>query len=440
MIEMKKLFYSVLITVLWTGLITSAIASETDLQKTYSWKYNINKDGNVTVDNYDCNLSIHAWDKAETEFHLTIDAKTQSDADAEILDSYLSDMKFSNSNTAVKFGNTFWENRNNIKGRITMKLASGKTVSLSEFSMKGELWVPPGSHLILSSKYSEVKLEDFGGLLELDLYNDNLYAGNVNGKASIVDKYSTLEFKDMKDVEADLYNSKVQAKNTGNLKIVSKYCKFSAETTGNLNIDSYNDNFSFLKTGTITFLAKYSDLKSDISGRTDLDCYEGTIILKQTEEVKIASKYADFQIENAVSINISSSYNDKFTTTKLNTLSIAESKYCDFKIGELKTSLTESDGYEDKFHVQKTGQDFKELNVNGKYTEITFGLPKTLDYKFKAKIQYARLEMNEPALTAKTKIVDGSNLEYDAVKGTEKEGMPRIEVNGYEMSLKIIEL
>jgi hypothetical protein len=45
--------------------------------------------------------------------------------------------------------------------------------------------------------------------------------------------------------------------------------------------------------------------------------------------------------------------------------------------------------------------------------------------------------MDESQLKSKTKIIDGSHLDYDAVKGTEKEGMPLIEVNGYEMSLKI---
>ena len=48
--------------------------------------------------------------------------------------------------------------------------------------------------------------------------------------------------------------------------------------------------------------------------------------------------------------------------------------------------------------------------------------------------------MNESQLKSKTKIVEGSNLEYDAVKGTMKEGMPLIEVNGYQMGLKIVEL
>jgi hypothetical protein len=323
---------------------------------------------------------------------------------------------------------------------MTMKLEGGKVVYLSEFSMKGELWIPSGCRFGLNSKYSNVNMEDFSGQLKLDLYNDNFYGGNVNGKINIEDKYSTLQFKEMKDIEADLYNSKLEAKSMGSLKIVSKYSKVTAETAGNLDADSYNDKFNFTRTGDIAFLAKYSDLKSDISGQIKLDCYEGTILLKEVKDVKISSKYADFQFTTAGNVTISSSYNDKLTAGKLSSLKIDDSKYCNYRIDELVSSVTESDGYEDKFNIGKTGQDFKELNIDGKYIEISLGLTKTIDYKFKAKIQYPKLDINESALTTKSKVLEGDNLEYDAVKGTVKEGMPRIEVNGYEMALKIVEL
>ena len=61
-----------------------------------------------------------------------------------------------------------------------MKLEGGKDVSLSEFSMKGELWIPSGCRFGLNSKYSEINMEDFSGQLTLDLYNDNFYGCKCN--------------------------------------------------------------------------------------------------------------------------------------------------------------------------------------------------------------------------------------------------------------------
>lgn len=437
---MKKLFFSAILLFLVSGVLSVLYASGKDLQKTYSWKYNVNKDGNVIIDNYDCNLTIHTWDKSEAEYHLMIDAKTRTDEDANALDDYLQNLKFSNSASSVKFGNSFWETRNNILGRMTMKLAGGKNIALTDFSMKGELWIPSGCRFDLNSKYSEINLEDFAGQLFLDLYNDNLYGANVKGRTEITDKYSTIVFKEMKDIKADLYNSKLEATNTGNMKIDSKYTKVTVLSTGNLDIDSYNDNFSISNTGDIKFVAKYSDLKTEASGQITLDCYEGTIVLKAVKDVSLTSKYADFQFGSAADISITSTYNDKLEAGKVNSLKITESKYCSYRIKELVSSLTEADGYEDKFNIMKTGQELKEISVDGKYVDVSLSLPRTFNYRFRAKIDYPKLDMDESLLKTKIKVSEGSHLEYDAVKGTEKEGMPVIEVNGYEVSLKIVEL
>jgi len=435
---MKKLFFSTVVLFICAGLISTACGSGSDLKKTFSWKYNINRDGSVVLDNYDCDITIHTWDKGETEFHLAIDAKTRSDEDASVLDNYLQNLKFTNNASSVKFGNSFWETRNNIMGRMTMKLEGGKVIALSEFSMKGELWIPSGCRFELISKYSEINMEDFAGHLFLDLYNDNLYGGNVKGKTDIKDKYSTIEFKDMKDLKADLYNSKLEAANTGNLKIESKYTKVNMLSSGSLEINSYNDKYSIPKTGDITFTAKYSDLKTESSGQIILDCYEGTVVMKEVKDIKITSKYADFQFGIAEDISVASSYSDKMVADKLNSLKINESKYCSYRMDELVSSVTEGDGYEDKFSIMKTGQEFKEIKVNGKYVDVSLSLPKTTDFRFKAKITYPKLDMDESLFKTKIKVSEGSQLEYDAIRGTEKDGMPLIEINGYQMSLKII--
>jgi hypothetical protein len=325
-------------------------------------------------------------------------------------------------------------------GRMTMKLEGSREVNLSEFSMKGELWIPAGCRFELKSKYSEINIEDFAGPLTVDLYNGHLYGGNLMSKARIVDKYSTIEFRDIKDLSADLYNSKLEAKSTGDLNIESKYSKVTAISSGKLEINSYNDNYSIPKTGDVTFVSKYSDLKTESSGQLNIDSYEGSFIMNDVKDIKIESKYTDFQFGTAGDIAVSSAYNGKLVAGTVKSLSINESKYCNYRIDELKGSVTETDGYEDKFTILKTTGDLKEVRVNGKYLEISLGILRSTDYRFKAKINYPKLEMNESQFKTKVRISDGSQLEYDAVKGTEKEGMPLIEVNGYNLSLKIIEI
>ena len=78
-----------------------------------------------------------------------------------------------------------------------------------------------------------------------------------------MDKFSTIEFKDIKELSADLYKSSLNAINTGDMVIDSKFSRVTALRSGRLQINSYNDNYSIPKTGDITFISKYSDLKTD---------------------------------------------------------------------------------------------------------------------------------------------------------------------------------
>ena len=433
-----KLIFSALIVIFAAGVHSAAAGQGKDLQKTFTWKYNVSKDASISFNNYDCNLTIHTWDKAEAEYHMMIDATARTEEDAATLGKYLDNLTFTNSASSVSFRDNFWKSRNNILGKTTMELENGQKIGLSEFSMKGELWIPSTCRFSLNSKYSQVTMENISGEVQLDLYNDNFFGASLGSKAGIKDKYSTLEFRDVKNIIADIYNSKLSFNNTGDLKIDSKYSKVTAATTGNLEIGSYNDKFDFTKTGDLNLSAKYTDLKSDVSGKVTLDCYEGSVMIKDAKDVQISSKYADFQFGVADNIVISTVYNDKLSCQKLNSLDISESKYCVFRVDELKSSVSDRDGYEDKFTIGKGSQDLKEVSINGKYMGIDLAIPRNLDYRFKAHIQYPKLDIaDESTFQSRNKIIDDSHLEYDAVKGKEKEGMTKIEVNGYEVSLKI---
>lgn len=419
-------------------ILQDAAVNAADLHKTFSWKYPVNKDANVIFQNYDCDLVIHTWDKAETEYRLTIHAKTRSDDDSDRMENFLENLEFDHSSSSVTFKSRFWKNRVSIMGRTTMSLAGEKNIVLSEFDMKAELWIPQTCLFDLTSKYSRIEIEDIYGNLSLDLYNDNLYGKNVDGRLELKDKYSKIEFNDLKDVVANLYESDLEAANMGNLKVDSKYSKVISAIVGTLEINGYSDKYSFTSTNDVTFNAKYSDLVTESSDNVKIDSYEGTVKIEDLKDIEITSKYTGFEFGNAGNCKVYSSYNDKMVAVKMFSLEITESKYCSYEIAELISSVKEETGYEDNFVIEKTGSWFTGFSVNGKYIDVSLGLPGSLDYRLMAKIKYPDLKIDESALTTRIKILENSQLEYDGVKGKESDGMPVIEVNGYEVSLKIL--
>jgi len=443
-----KLFFGILVLILlfsslalivYTGVLYAPIGKEKNLQKTFTWNYPINKDGSICIDNLNCNTTIHVWDKGETEYHLTIDARTRTDRGADILDKFFTYLKFANTPDSVSFRVHLWESRFEILNRMIIKLEGGNRIALSRLSMKGELWIPSGCNFVLKSKYSRIDMDDFAGQLTIDLNNGHLYGGNLKCKTRIVDHYSTIRFKDIKDLSADLHKTNLEATNTGDLRINSKYTMVKILCSGKLEINSYHDKYTIPKTNDITFTSKYSELKTDSSGQLKIDSYKGTFVFGDVKDVKIDSKYDDFQLGTMGDISVSSAYKSKLVARTVRSLNINESKYGDYRIDKIKDSFTATDGYKDKFIILTTTVDLKLVNVNGKYIEASIGLLKSTDYRFNLITSNSKLDIDESLLKSKVKI-EGSKLKYDVMSSTEREVIPLIEVNGYNMLIKIIEI
>jgi hypothetical protein len=258
----------------------------------------------------------------------------------------------------------------------------------------------------------------------------------MNSSLKVVAKYSTLEFKQMNDITADLYNTDVEAGNIGNLEAISKYSTFRAGDAGKVDIDAYNDKYYLGNTGDIHLTDKYSILNVLNAGHIKLDCYNSTVQLKSAEDVEVISKYGKYEMGGAHNLNIISAFNDTYRIEHLESLNVNDSKYAVYKIEHLEHSLLLKEGYSDKIQVTETGA-LKELKVNGKYVSVEMALDKGLDYRFFADVKYGKLDINEEAMIVKRKIKEGPALEMEAIKGVEREGMPSFFVNGYDMAVTL---
>jgi len=434
--QMRIYIYSIFVFTLCISTGFMGYGQGKTIEKTYHWTYQVNPDVSFTFNNYDCNLTIHTWDKSEISYALTVDATLKSDEDARRLDGFIEELEFSHSAGSVKFDNRFWTSKKAVMGRKTMTLKGEKTIRFSEFKMEGEIWIPEDCHLNLNSRYSEIETEDLNGRLNLDLYNDKLYGGKVNNSLKLTAKYSTLEFEEMKDIEADLYNTTFEAGDIGSLNIVSKYSRFKSGDAGRVEIDAYNDKYKLGKAGNIKFTDKYSDLIAEQTEHTVLDCYNSTVSIARLKDVDLKSKYGSFEFATLGNLSITSAYSDKYTIDSLMVLSILDSKYCIHKIEHLESSLYLKEGYSDKLFVESTGM-LKEVKLNGKYVVLEMGLDKDLSYSFKADVKYPKFDIDEEAMNVRIKMKEGSELKMEAVKGLEKEGMPSFFVNGYDMAVTL---
>jgi hypothetical protein len=434
----KPYFFNILAVFLFLIVGMEGYAQGKQLEKTYRWKYQVDESVRFSFNNYDCNLIIHTWDKAEIEYRMEVKATLRTEEEASQLDRFLKNLEFSHSKGHVEFNNRFWTSKKAVMGRKTITLKKGGKLRFTEFKMKGELWIPEQCQMDLQSKYSEISLGDIVSRLRLDLYNDKLFGKSVSSPMSIAAKYSTLEFQEVKDIEADLYSSSLETGDAGDLLLVSKYSDVRTGNAGKIRIDAYSDKYYFGNTGDIRFTDKYSDLNAGITGHVQLDCYSSTVHVDSAQDVELNSKYGKYTLEGAHNLNIASGYSDNFKIGNLHALNVSESKYGVYKLDRLESSVLLKDGYSDKIFVNETG-DFKEVKIDGKYIVLEVGLDKDLSYSFNANVKYPKFEINEEAMNVRVKIRDGSDLQMKAIKGNESEGMPAFFVNGYEMAVTLTE-
>jgi len=431
----KSIIYKIISLVILFGFGAFSFSQEDEIHENYKWTFDVSKDVKIYFNNYDCDVIIKTWDRPRIEFTLFVDAEGISEEDAKRLDAYLEKMTFNSSTGLVEINTKFWDSRVSSFGRTRMKIRGEKDIKLKAFETRGELYIPADGQLALTSKYSNIELGDINGRLKLDLYNDKLFASMVGNHAEIKAKYTNMEFADMRDVSADLYNCDIEAGNMGHLDLQSKYSKVFVKNAEDLKIDSYNDKLYFDTNGDLSFTSKYSSFTSKKSGHLHADNYNSTMIIEEAGNVEITSKYTKYEFKKAGECIISSSYNETFQSGYCTTLDVTETKYTTYKVDELVTALVITESYNDKFTIARTGADFGKFKFNSKYWNMNLGLSDALNFKLKANVKYPKFDINEEAFSVRIKIQESSNLEYEGVKGSESPGIPLFEVSGYDLTL-----
>ena len=67
--------------------------------------------------------------------------------------------------------------------------------------------------------------------------------------------------------------------------------------------------------------------------------------------------------------------------------------------------------------------------------KIEMAVDDALNYRFKANLKYPKLDIDEESMDVRIKILESSQLEMEATKGAESEGMAEFVVNGYDVAV-----
>lgn len=154
-----------------------------------------------------------------------------------------------------------------------------------------------GKETELNTKYSKLV---FGRLQSINStsYEDEITVGEIEGDASVSDKYSDIRFGTFRNGRMDFYETEFTAPATRDLQLKSKYAKIKIDAAENVSFElSYEDKAEFGRIGSLsTVNSKYGQF--DIGALKyvlSLNSYEDDVTIQNIEptlkSVTLEGKY-----------------------------------------------------------------------------------------------------------------------------------------------------
>ena len=419
----------------WLSLPLSS-AAQTGIREVVTTKADINADGKLEFTNRIFDTEIKTWENnyVELQMHITIEAEKREDIDETL--KAVREIAFSGTLTHRSVNTGFWKSINSDNNRKKVRLNTGATVVLKNFTVENILYVPKTVSLIINSKYADIQMQDIAGSADLNIFSGKLYCHSIAGKTSLDLHYSKAFMVNIPEAVFNLYDSDIEINNCGDFDIESKFSTIEIEHAGDMVVDSYNDKFNIGTLNIVEGKAKYSKFEFDSCAGLFCDFYDSDIDIGKTNTVKGESKYSEFKIHTAGDMVVERAYNDIFRIDTLRFLSSNDSKYSVYDIDYMNGDITLY-GYNDELKVANVNR-FFQITLDGKYNDIGLAFPDTVPFRLLVDMKYGNVDLPDDKFIRKTYIRENSDLFIDATMINYDENNKRlVEIRGYENMVTI---
>ena len=139
----------------------------------------------------------------------------------------------------------------------------------------------------------------------------------------------------------------------------------------------------------LTIEIAYSKASIDATQDLNLSIRYSKLALLKGDNLKIDSRYSGLNMGDCRDVSLDSKYDDiKFKT--INSIT-ASSMYTGYKVDQILTSLTLTNGYGD-FSAGTIPATFKSINVSSRYATIRLGIEPGASYKLDGNVRYCDLK------------------------------------------------
>jgi hypothetical protein len=315
---MKKSIYKVITIVLFVSIALISYAdTKTELRKTVSKEFDIDKYSSVEISNRYGRVEVRGWNQNKVKTDVTIIVKSN---DKSVAQSKLDEITINltkQSNTIIGVTTVNSENGwswslfggSKVSYEINYIVYMPNNLMLTVENKYGNIMLPEMDNQVnINLKYGNLEACNISGALRLDMSYSNGIVGNI-GDMTGVFSYSHFVGMSAKNVSIDAKYSQVIMDDATSVSALTKYSELKLGNIGAITLRADYDDFKIGDVSKGTFDMDYTDAKiKSISHTMTADISYGSLridnITSTAKSVRISSKYAPIDIHNSASANI----------------------------------------------------------------------------------------------------------------------------------------
>lgn len=358
---MKQIFKSIILLSLYL-VANTAMANIQDtivVNKCKDFKHTIVKNfpmedrGTVNLSNRYGDVTIKNWNKPEVEIEVTIIVDARSeDRAASVFDRI--DIDFDASSSYVSAVTNIES-----KSSWTSWFGGGGN---DDYKIHYEVYLPEAIDLKLFNKYGNAYVDNIGGNANLEIKYGNLQIGEISGNLDLQLGYGNATIASAGETEMLIKYSKVEIGSTADLHVESKYSHFVINDANDLRLTTKYDHYKIGNIDGLRNTGKYDD-----------------IMIKSVRSISATSKYTDYLIGHLI-----------------------ERAEFDLEYGSAKIDLLDGS--------------FKEMDVEGRYTDYRINVEEGTEFKLDAVTRYAGIRYPDNFRVIREK-EHGSEREVEGYNG-----------------------
>jgi len=347
-------------------------------------------------------VDIKTWDKNEIKviYHFNIKSKdrnTSLEFFKALKNGVITNIS-SNNNNEIDFSLPI-KDYLHYKSKLTINLKKNKkSYQLKDLEKNITIYTSRKNTLKLKASFNHVKIENFDADVDIKTSSAHLSMGNAK-KLTLTASFSKgIKIGNIQSANFKLNSSSIKMQNISkNLNINASFSKFECEKIeGNAEIKLSSSDFEAQSAQEIilrgSFVRKFHIQKVN---KAVFDINSSEIEIDELENAEITkSSFSDFDIKKISSINIVSANSSKFHLAYIAHLVIEKASFCHIKIGELTNSL-KCKTHSGDLEIVKLNKNFKELNVDGQFTDISIITSPESNFSLKANLQFPDYSFND---------------------------------------------